>query len=215
MKVLLIGANGQIGKHLVRQLQESEEHSLKAMVRREEQAEALKESGVNAVVANLEGSVEEIAGAVEGSDAVIFTAGSGGNTGADKTILVDLDGAIKSIEAAEKVGAERFIIVSAIGADKRDSWADSPIKPYMAAKHYADEALVASALNYTIVRPGGLLNEPGTEKVSIAESLPGGSVPREDVASTIVAALNEEKTYRQSFDLLSGDTPIADALKNL
>ena len=215
MKVLLIGSNGQIGKHLVQLLQESDEHSLKAMVRREEQAQALKESGVEAVVANLEGSVEELAIAIEGSDAVIFSAGSGGNTGADKTLLVDLDGAIKSIEAAEQVGAKRFIMVSAINADNRDGWADSPIKPYMAAKHYADKALLASGLNYTIVRPGGLLNEPGTGKVTVAESLIRGSVPREDVARTIIASLNEERTYRQSFDLVSGDTLIADALKNL
>ncbi|WP_067729453.1 SDR family oxidoreductase [Oceanobacillus damuensis] len=215
MKVLVIGANGQIGKHLVRLLQDSDEHTVKAMVRKEEQLEALKESGVDTVLGNLEGSVDEIAEAVKGSDAVIFTAGSGGSTGPDKTLLIDLDGAVKSMEAAEKEGADRFVIVSAFQAHNRDSWADSPIKPYMVAKHYADKMLEASKLNYTIVRPGGLLNDPGTDKVAAAENLERGSIPREDVAKVVIASLTEENTYRKGFDLISGDTPITDAVKNI
>lgn len=215
MKVLLIGANGQIGKQVVNLLQESKEHTVRAMVRDNAQVAALKEKGVEAVVANLEGSVEEIAKAAQGCDAVIFTAGSGGHTGPDKTLLVDLDGAVKSMEAAEKAGANRYIMVSAIQAQNRETWADSPIKPYMVAKHFADKALVASKLNYTIVRPGGLINEAGTGKVSASENLERGSIPREDVAKTLVAVLNEENTYKRSFDLVAGDFAIPDALKNL
>lgn len=215
MKVLLIGANGQVGKHIVRLLQESDEHSLKAMVRKQEQAEALSESGVEAVIANLEGSVDEIANAIAGSDAVIFTAGSGGSTGADKTLLVDLDGAVKAMEAASKVDANRFIMISAIQAHNRDSWVDSPIKPYMVAKHYADRMLETSGLNYTIIRPGGLLNDPGVGKISLASNLAQGTISREDVAQTVVASLNEENTFKRSFDLISGDTPILEALKNI
>ena len=215
MNVLVIGANGQIGKHLVRLLQDSDEHTVKAMVRKEEQVEAMKENGIEAVLANLEGSVDEITEAATGADAVVFTAGSGGSTGADKTLLIDLDGAVKSMEAAEKAGVDRFVIVSAYQAHNRDSWADSPIKPYMVAKHFADKALEASSLNYTIVRPGGLLNDPATNKIEIAENIESGSIPREDVAKVIVASLTEESTYRKGFDLMSGDTPISEAVKNL
>ncbi len=215
MKVFVIGANGQIGKQVIHLLQESKEHNVRAMVRDEAQVSALKENGIEAVVANLEGSVEDIASAAEGCDAVIFTAGSGGHTGPDKTLLVDLDGAVKSMEAAEKVGANRYVMVSAIQAHNRDSWANSPIKPYMVAKHFADKALIASKLNYTIIRPGGLVNEAGTGNVSIGENLQRDSIPREDVAKTLVAVLNEENTYRRSFDLVIGDTAISDALKNL
>lgn len=215
MKVFLIGANGQVGKHIVRLLQASDEHSLKAMVRKPEQAEALSRSGVEAVIANLEGGVDEIANAIAGSDAVIFTAGSGGSTGADKTLLVDLDGAVKAMEAASKVGASRFIMVSAIQAHNRNSWVDSPIKPYMVAKYYADRMLEASGLNYTILRPGGLLNDPSVGKISLASNLTKGTISREDVARTVVASLDEENTFTRSFDLISGDTPILDALKNV
>ena len=119
MKVFLIGANGQVGKHIVKLLQSSDKHELTAMVRSEEQAEQLKLSGVNAVVANLEDSVEQLAQAMKGSEAVIFSAGSGGKTGADKTLLVDLDGAVKSMEAAEQVGINRYVMVSAYKAYDR------------------------------------------------------------------------------------------------
>jgi uncharacterized protein YbjT (DUF2867 family) len=215
LRVLVIGANGQIGKHVVELLQESNEHTVRAMVRDVAQVAVLKGQGVEAVVANLEGSVDEIANAAQGCDAVIFTAGSGGHTGPDKTLIVDLDGAVKSMEAAEKVGANRYVMVSAIQAHNRESWANSPIKPYMVAKHFADRALVASNLNYTIVRPGGLLNEDGTGKVTAGENLQRASIPRADVAKTLVAVLNEENTFKRSFDLVTGDTTIPDALKSL
>jgi len=214
MKVFLIGANGQIGRLIVDLLKNSEEHTLTVMVRNEEQAKALRDAGVEAVVGDLEGLVDQLAHVIEGSDAVIFSAGSGGQTGYDKTLLVDLDGAVKSMEAAEKAGTERFVIVSALQAHHRENWNEA-IKPYYVAKHYADRALVASHLNYTIVRPGGLLNEPGTGKVRVAENVQRGSIPREDVARVVVASITEEKTFRRAFDLTSGDTPIEEALKGL
>ena len=90
------------------------------------------------------------------------------------------------MEAAEKVGIKRFIIVSALQAHHRENWNES-IKPYYVAKHYADRVLVSSNLDYTIIRPGGLLNDPGTGKVSIAENLQRGAISREDVAELIIA----------------------------
>lgn len=215
MNVFLIGANGQVGKHIVKFLQESEQHELTAMVRSKEQAEAFSQIGINAVVANLEGSVDEISEAMKGSDAVIFSAGSGGKTGPDKTLLVDLDGAVKSMEAAEKVGANRYVMVSAFKAYDRESWKESPIKPYMVAKHYADRMLVESNLNYTIFGPGLLLNEPGTGKIAVGETFEKTSIPREDVARTVVASLDEEKTYKKTIGLMSGETPVEDALKKI
>ncbi|WP_047986410.1 SDR family oxidoreductase [Ornithinibacillus californiensis] len=215
MKVFLIGSNGQVGKHIVKLLQDSEKHELTAMVRSEEQAQQLIDSGVNAVIADLEGSVDELADAMQGSDAVIFTAGSGGKTGPDKTLLVDLDGAVKSMEAAEKVGINRYIMVSAYKAYDRESWKESPIKPYMVAKHYADRMIVASNFEYTIIGPGLLLNEPGTGKIEVGDNIQKTSIPREDVARTVVAAIDEENTYQKTIEIMSGDTPIEDALKTV
>jgi uncharacterized protein YbjT (DUF2867 family) len=214
MKVLVVGANGQIGKQLVDLLNESSEHEVRAMLRKPEQTLLFEEKGIETVIASLEGSVEDIAAAAKGCDAVVFAAGSGGHTGLDKTLLVDLDGAVKTVEAAEQAGVDRFIMVSALQANNRENWADV-IKPYYVAKHYADRALLQSSLNYTIIRPGGLLNEPGTGKIEIAENIKTGSIPRIDVAATIFACLNEENTFRKAFDLISGDIKIAEAIKSI
>ncbi|WP_102346445.1 SDR family oxidoreductase [Bacillus sp. Marseille-P3661] len=214
MKVFVVGANGQIGQHLIRILTNSSDHTVRAMVRKPEQVETIENLGAEAVIANLEGTVDEIARAADGCDAIVFTAGSGGKTGPDKTLLVDLDGAVKTVEAAEKAGIQRFIMVSAIQAHNRNNWSDA-IKPYFVAKHYADRMLVASSLTYTIIRPGGLTNDPGTGKVSIAENLPRNIIPREDVARTIATVLNENNTFNKAFDLVSGETEISVAIKSI
>ncbi|WP_419887085.1 SDR family oxidoreductase [Neobacillus niacini] len=214
MNVLVVGANGQVGKLLVDLLRDSQEHTVKAMVRKEEQAEVFKKMEIEAAVACLEQSVEDIAQAARGCNAVIFTAGSGRNTGYDKTLLIDLDGAVKTIEAAEKAGIKRFIMVSAIQAHRRENWHEKML-PYYAAKYYADKMLEQSELTYTIIRPGGLSSEPGTGLITAASDIRSGKISREDVAKTIIHSLTEENTYYQSFDLVSGEVPIEKALKLL
>ncbi len=214
MKVLVVGANGKIGRILVNKLQNEKEFQVRAMVRSEEQANAFKERGVDAVVADLEGTVEQIGNAMDGCDAVVFTAGSGSKTGPDKTLTVDLDGAVKTIEAAEAKGVKRFVMVSALQANNREKW-NMKIKHYYVAKHYADRILMDSDLDYTIVKPGALLDEPGSGNIQIGETLERGSVPREDVASTIIEVLRNPKTIRRSFDLVSGKIPISEAIANL
>lgn len=214
MKVFVVGANGQIGKHLVDLLKDSPDHTVRAMIRKEDQRKHFEKNGIEAAVVSLTGTVDEITNAAKGCDAIVFTAGSGGSTGADQTLLIDLDGAVKTIEAAENLGINRFIMVSAFQANNRENWNEA-IKPYYVAKHYADRALLQSDLNYTIIRPGGLVNEPGTGKVTAAEELERGSIAREDVARTILASLTEENTYKRSFDLISGDTAIAEALRKI
>ena len=214
MNIIVVGANGQIGKKLVHLIKDEGQHHVRAMIRKEEQAEAFKDKGIDTVLANLEDSVDTLAKAIEGADMICFTAGSGGSTGLDKTLLIDLDGAVKVIEAAEKVGAKRFILVSALQANNRENWSEE-IKPYYVAKHYADRMLENSTLTYTIIRPGGLLNNSGNGKIRVGEKITTGSIPREDVARTILASFTNDATYNRSFDLISGDTPIEEALNTL
>ncbi|AZB41336.1 SDR family oxidoreductase [Bacillus sp. FJAT-42376] len=214
MKVLIAGANGQIGKQVTEILKNGGEHTPFAMVRKQEQADAFAAKGIETVLADLEGTVSDLEKAVKGKDAVIFTAGSGGSTGSDKTLLIDLDGAGKLIEAARNTGVQRFVMVSALQAHNRENW-NEKLLPYYAAKHYADKELERSGLDYTIVRPGGLLNEPGTGKVKAAENLERGSISREDVAKVIAAVLSEEHTVKRSFDLVSGDTEIEEAIRTI
>ena len=215
MKVFVVGANGQIGKQLVHLLHKSDEFTVRAMVRKEEQKEAFEKDGIEAVLADLEGTVDHIVEAAKGCDAVVFSAGSGGHTGADKTLLVDLDGAVKTIEAAEQLGIDRFVMVSAFQANNRENW-NKKIRHYYVAKHYADRILMDSNLNYTIVRPGGLLNEPGTGKVSIGENMQErATIPREDVARVLFEVLGANNTFKKSFDLVSGDIEIKKVIQNI
>src|SRR5699024_5939525 len=200
MKVLVIGANGQIGKHLVSMMQKSDNLGAKAMIRNEEQAAYFRDLGAETSVVNLEQDVDAIAKAAEGMDAIVFTAGSGGHTGKDKTIMVDLDGAVKAIEAAKRANVKRFVMVSSFDTSREAIQEASPsFAPYVIAKHYADEWLRASDLNYTIIHPGLLTNDNGTGQVELGPKAERGEVPREDIANTIINSLENDATIGKAF----------------
>jgi uncharacterized protein YbjT (DUF2867 family) len=211
VRVLIAGANGQVGQHIVRLLAEGG-HEVRAMIRTEDQAQRLRELGGEPVVADLEG---EIAHTVEGCDAVIFSAGGGPGSGAEKKETVDRGGAVKLIEAAQEHRARRYIMVSAMGAADPESGSEA-MQPYLHAKSQADQMLQESELDYTIVRPGSLTDDPGTGTVELASSLgKRGEIPREDTARVIVATLERENTFGKTFEVISGDTPIEEALDRL
>src|SRR5690625_7036267 len=120
----------------------------KAMIRKQEQAEFFEELGAETVLVDLEESVEKISEAAQGVDAVVFTAGSGGHTGKDKTIMIDLDGAVKTIEATKAAGVKRFVMISSFDTTRNAiQEANESSAPYVAAKHYADEWLIATDLD--------------------------------------------------------------------
>lgn len=217
MNVLIFGANGQIGRHFVQLLKDEGKHNPIAFVRKEEQVEDFKSKGVDTVLGNLEDSVKEIQKSMENVDAVVFTAGSGGSTGPDKTLLIDLDGAIKVMEAAQASGVSRFLLVSAFGADKRERFMEE-IKSYYVAKYYADKWLESTDLDYTIIRPGLLENEDSKDTVRLEAQINDAddySVPRIDIARVIAASLDDDTTVRKAFEVISGNDKIEDALKNL
>lgn len=213
MKVLIVGANGQIGKHLVSFIKDNESLQAKAMIRKEEQASYFEDLGAETAIVDLEGDIDTIAKAAEGVDAVVFTAGSGPHTGKDKTIMVDLDGAVKTVEAAKKAGVKRFIMISSFDT-RRQAILDAPdsFAPYVAAKHYADEWLRDTDLEYTIIHPGALTNDSGTGSVKVGNDLEVAEVPREDVARVIVAALENDSTIGKEFQVVGGETPVKDAV---
>ncbi len=216
MKVLVVGANGQIGKHLVTIMQNKDNLEAKAMIRKQEQAAVFEELNAETAVVDLEQDIDTIAKAAEGTDAVVFTAGSGPHTGKDKTIMVDLDGAVKTIEAAKAAGVKRFIMISSFDTRREAiQAAPSSFAPYVAAKHYADEWLKRTDLDYTIIHPGALTNEEGTGKVKAATEVERGEVPREDIASVIAASLENDSTIGKEFQVVGGTTPINEAIRAL
>lgn len=216
MKTLVVGANGQIGKHLVTFIQDNDQLEAKAMIRKKEQATYFVERNAETVIVDLEDDIDSIAKAAEGVDAVVFTAGSGPKTGKDKTIMVDLDGAVKTIEAAKKAGVKRFIMISSFDT-RREAIQEAPdsFAPYVAAKHYADEWLRATDLDYTIIHPGGLTNEVGTGQIEAGMDVDRGQISREDVAKVIEACLEDKNTIGKEFQIVNGSQPIKEAVRSI
>ncbi len=216
MKVLVVGANGQIGKHLVTLIQDHEKMEAKAMIRKQEQASFFEELGAETALVDLEGEIDDITKAAEDVDAIVFTAGSGPKTGPDKTILIDLDGAVKTIEAAKAANVKRFIMISSYDTTRKAiQEASSSFAPYVAAKHYADEWLRGADLDYTIVHPGALTNDAGTGKIEAAATVEPSEVARENIAQVILACLENDATIGKEFQVVNGDTPVKEAIDSI
>ena len=208
--VAIAGGHGRIAILLGGLLAERGD-TARGLIRNPDQADDLRAAGIEPVVCDLEGD-GDVAAAVRGADAVVFAAGAGPGSGDARKKTVDLGGAVKLIEAAKAEGVSRYLIVSSMGAEKAPADGAEGFGAYLRAKFEADEAVRASGLDYTVVRPGGLTEDPGTGLVTIAEITERGQIPRADVAAVLLACLDTPSTIGQSFDLISGTTPIADAL---
>jgi uncharacterized protein YbjT (DUF2867 family) len=146
---------------------------------------------------------------------VIFAAGSGSHTGPDKTVAVDQEGAIRTIDAAAAAGVDRFVMLSSMGTRDPEAGAAS-IRHYYRAKRIADDHLQATDLAWTIVRPGRLTDDEGAGLVEAAEALDHrGEISRDDVAAVLVACLRVPHTVGRAFEVLAGDLAIGAALEEL
>lgn len=213
MNVLVIGATRGTGRLLVDRLL-GDGHQVRAMVRKAEQAEALEAAGATTVHGDLEGDLD---GVVDDTiDAVAFCAGSGSSTGPDATLRVDLHGAVRIIDRCVQEGVGRYVQLSSIAADD-PMRGDERIRHYLAAMHARDRILAASDLDATIVRPGGLTHDEGTGSVTLGVPRLDdyGSIPRADVAAIIAGCITDAGTVGATFEVITGDTPIADALTSL
>lgn len=219
MHVLVVGGTSGTGAALVDRLI-ADGHRARVLVRDPDKAAPLIERRIEVVAGDLTG--DGVHDAVEGVEAVAFCAGSGSSTGKDQTLLVDLHGALRVIDAAVALGVRRFLMLSSMGADDPlRRGADAPIAPYLAAKHAADRVLAATELDWTIVRPGGLTDDEPTGTVHVRQPrIPDGelgdrTVPRADVAAMMAACLDAETAIGATFELLSGDVEIEQAVADL
>lgn len=209
MTLAIIGANGKIARHLHPILIERG-HKIRGIIRKEEQTEELRKMGVVPVVCDIE-TTEDISEAVGRADAVLFAAGAGPGSGAERKWTVDRDGAVKLIRAAKKNGISRYLLISAMGLDKPRG--SEVFQIYQKAKAEADEALQKSGLEYTILKPGRLTDEPGAGRVALGEDLTRGEIPRIDVALVLAHILEAPETSGLTLDLVSGETPVEEAVK--
>lgn len=212
MKVVIAGGHGQIALILQRLLAGAG-HEPVGLIRRPEQSADLTAVGGTPLVLDLEQTdAATLAGHLTGADAVVFAAGGGPNSGAARKLTVDRDGAILLADAAEIAGVRRNLMVSAMATDDYDPDSDDVFQVYLRAKSEADADLRARDLDWTIVRPGGLTNDPPTGLVQVATSTGRGTIPRADVAAVLAELLESGAEVRAQFELISGDTPITAAL---
>jgi uncharacterized protein YbjT (DUF2867 family) len=212
VNVVIVGGHGKIALRLEKLLAERGD-SPRGIIRSTDQASHLEAIGAEPIVLDIENM--EIDDAVAGADAVVFAAGAGAGSGPARKQTVDYAGAVKLIDAAASHDIRRYVIVSAIGANHPERWSEQ-MRPYYEAKAAADKAAFESGLDYTIVRPGGLTDDPATGKVEIAERLDRtGPVTRDDVALVLAECITAENTIGKGFDLLGGDTPVAEAVRSL
>lgn len=215
-RIAVVGGHGQVARLLLSELAAAG-HTPVALVRNEDYRTDLEARGAEVDLLDIEQQgTDDFARVLEGADAVVFAAGGGPDGNIQRKRTVDLEGSLKSIDAAKRVGIRRFVQVSAINVDDPlpedtpDVW-----RAYVEAKRDADAALRDSGLDWTIIRPGRLTDEPGTGRVALGADVERGDVPRADVAAVLAAVLLEERTVGRQWNLVTGQTPIAEAVQAL
>jgi uncharacterized protein YbjT (DUF2867 family) len=211
--IVIAGGHGKIALRLARLLS-ARGDVVRSLIRNPGHEAGVHAAGAEAVLADME-QLDDLSGFVDGADAVVFAAGAGPGSGPERKRTVDLGAAVKLLDAAQRTGARRYLMVSSMGAGDPAGGSEA-MRPYLQAKAEADEALIRSDLEWTIVRPGGLTDDPGTGLIAAAESLGRfGSITRDDVAAVLARCLDEPRTVRARFEVLAGETPIAEALAAL
>jgi nucleoside-diphosphate-sugar epimerase len=214
MRIVIAGGHGKIALRLARLLSERGDEPV-GLIRDLGQAPDLAEVGCDAVLCDLEQvGVDELAGHVAGADAVVFAAGAGPGSGPDRKDTVDRAAAELLADAARKAGVRRYFLISAMGLDKAgDPDVDPTFAAYLLAKKAAEDAIRVFALDWTILRPGRLTDDPGTGRVRLgAPPIHLGAVPRDDVAAVLAELLTREASARHTLELVSGADPVADAV---
>jgi uncharacterized protein YbjT (DUF2867 family) len=214
MRVAIAGGHGKVALRLARLLR-ARGDEVRSIIRDPGHAEDVRAAGAEPRLCDLEAASEEdLADAVGSADAVVFAAGAGPGSGPERKWTVDYGGAVKLIAAAKRRGISRYVMLSSIGADP-DVTGDDTFSAYLRAKGRADAELQASGLDYTIVRPGWLTDEPGRGRITVGRDLIGGAVSRDDVAAVLAEVLHEPRTIGLLFEVASGDVPIAEAIERL
>jgi nucleoside-diphosphate-sugar epimerase len=211
MDVAIAGGHGKIARRLARLLIARGDR-VRGLIRNPGHANDLRADGSEPVVCDLENAgADEVARAIAGADAVVFAAGAGPGSGTERKWTMDRDGAIKLLGAARAAGAERYVIVSSVGAESPPG-GDDVFSVYLRAKAEADRAVAASDRAWTIVRPGRLTDDPGDGKVLVSEDPVRAEIPRDDVAAVLAAILHEPRTAGRTLYVIDGDVPVEAAL---
>lgn len=212
MVVTVLGASGRTGRHVVRILVRHG-HTVRAGLRNRRRADAIAGLGATPVVADLCADQAELVDVFVGSDVVVNAAGAADPDPAAVN-LIDRDGAISAVRAAERAAVRRYVQLSAMYADSPDQ-GDRLVRSILYAKQISDNVLRRSSLVWTVIRAATLTDEPGTGRVLAASHTDAGRIPRQDVAAVVLGCLSEPRTENRGFDLRSGEVPVGIALSTL
>ncbi|MCG8921726.1 NAD(P)H-binding protein [Lentzea sp. CC55] len=215
MRVVIAGGHGQIALLLEQQLA-TRGHAATALVRNPDHFGDVQEAGAVPVLCDLESAdLDSVASYLNGADAAVFAAGAGAGSGAARKDTVDYGAAALFASAAVEAGVRRFVQVSSVGIEAADSPdVDPEFAVYLKAKKMAEEDLRGRDLDWTILRPGRLVDGPGTGLVTLAAPrLPRGSVARADVAAVLVELLGAPGTFGKTLELVEGETPVGEAVR--
>lgn len=214
MIVSILGAHGSIARQLTPMLTERG-HTVRGLVRAEDQFDDLRADGAEPVLCDLEAIAgEELDALLAPSDVVVFAAGSGPGSGPERKLTMDRGGAIKSVRSAARVDADRFVIISSMGADRAPS-DDDTFSVYLRAKADADDAAREADIDATIVRPGRLTDDDPTGRVTLAETTGRGEISRADVAAVLTELIESGRGRNTTFELIGGDAAISQAVSAL
>ncbi|WP_306484294.1 NAD(P)H-binding protein [Anaerococcus sp.] len=222
MKILILGSNGGVASK-ISQILKDNKADFTASVRDEDKLEELKNQGIDVKLIDVvKDSIDDLAKSFEGYDKILFSVGAGGKGGAETTVRVDLDGAVKTMIAAKKAGVGQYYMISTWDSSRQavDN-PDDPIKTYTICKHYADLYLTEiSGLTYTIIHPSALNDEKGEESIGVTDThstelAVKKSISRSDVATFVSKLLLTEGFKNQSIQIASGDTDIDEAIENI
>lgn len=213
MRIVIAGGHGQIALLLEARLS-ADGHTVQGLLRRPDGADDLVAAGAEPVVFDLESATAEaLAEVIRGADAVVFAAGAGAGSTAERKYTVDLGGSVLLAEAAELAGVRRFVQVSSMGAGAPAAPGSDPIwVAYIDAKTKAEDDLRGRDLDWTIIRPGGLVDTPGLGLVHLVTTTGRGTVPRADVADVLAEVIEQRAGIHQTLELVSGSTPISQAV---
>jgi nucleoside-diphosphate-sugar epimerase len=215
VRIIIAGGHGQIALRL-QHLLSSRGDEVVGIIRKSEHAQDLVAAGAEPLVCDLESAdVADVVQILKSADAAVFAAGAGPGSGIARKETVDHAAAVLFADAAEAAGVRRFIVISSMGADREPPEGTDPVfAAYLRAKSAADAYIRSRAqLDWTILRPGRLTNDPGTGRVTLAESTGYGEITRDDVAAVLGALLTEPGTIGFTLELVDGDTPVAEAVK--
>jgi uncharacterized protein YbjT (DUF2867 family) len=214
MEIVIAGGHGKIAL-LAEQLLADGGHTVRALIRNPAHEADVATTGAQPVMADLEQlEPQQMASLLRGADAIVYAAGAGPGSGSARKWTMDYGGAVKLIEACALTGVGRYVMVSGRGVDA-NAPDDGGYNTYSRAKGKADAELQASGLQYTILRPVGLTDEPASDAVSTDPEHGVETIPRADVAAAIVAVLDEPRTAGLTFVLRSGSEPVTAAIESL